>query len=128
MIYKFKEKLIHLPELLLIYFAPAGGQLAVIGLAILADSATGIWAARKKGELISSKKLSQAFPKMVVYLLLILLAHGIEKEFQINIGVSIRSLVALAILGNELMSIDENLKKATGRGMFQKLISVIRRK
>jgi hypothetical protein len=36
--------------------------------------------------------------------------------------------VSLAILGNELMSIDENLKKATGKGVFQKVVEAIKRK
>lgn len=126
---KLGEKLIHLPELLLIYFAPAGGQLFVVAMAVLCDTATGIWAARKVGEKISSRRLADIFPKLIVYFLIILLAHTIENVFKIDIGgLSVRSLVALAILGNELMSIDENLKKATGKGVFQKVIEAIKRK
>jgi len=96
---KLGEKLIHLPELLIIYFAPASGQLFVVAMAVLCDTATGVWAARKVGEV-----------------------------FKIDFGFSVRSIVSLAILGNELMSIDENLKKATGKGVFQKVIEAIKRK
>lgn len=125
---KLGEKLIHLPELLIIYFAPASGQLFVVAMAVLCDTATGVWAARKVGEKISSRRLADVFPKLLVYFLLILLAHTIENVFKIDFGFSIRSVVSLAVLGNELMSIDENLKKATGKGVFQKLIEAIKRK
>ncbi len=60
---KLGEKLIHLPELLIIYFAPAGGQLFVVAMAVLCDTATGVWAARKAGEKISSRRLADIFPK-----------------------------------------------------------------
>lgn len=123
-----QQRLVHIPELLIMYFAPAAGQIGVIALAAITDTLTAIWAAKKHKEEITSKKLSALFPKLVVYFVLIMLAHGIEKEFQINVGVSIRSLISLAILGNELMSIDENLKKATGKGMFQKITEAIKRK
>jgi phage-related holin len=125
---KLGEKLIHLPELLIIYFAPAGGQLFVVAMAVLCDTATGVWAARKADEKISSRRLADIFPKLLVYFLLILLAHTIENVFKIDFGFSVRSIVSLAILGNELMSIDENLKKATGKGVFQKVVEAIKRK
>lgn len=125
---KLGDKLIHLPELLIIYFAPAGGQLFVVAMAVLCDTATGIWAARKTGEKISSRRLADIFPKLFVYFLLILLAHTIENVFKLDFGFSVRSIVSLAILGNELMSIDENMKKATGKGVFQKVIEAIKRK
>ena len=125
---KLGEKLIHLPELLIIYFAPAGGQLFVVAMAVLCDTATGIWAARRSGEKISSRRLADIFPKLLVYFLLILLAHTIENVFKLDFGFSVRSIVSLAVLGNELMSIDENLKKATGKGVFQKVIEAIKRK
>lgn len=123
-----QERVIHIPELLVIYFAPAAGQIGVIALAVVADTLTGIWAAKKKDEKVTSKRLSQVFPKLLTYFVLIMLAHGIENEFKINVGVPVRSLVSLAILGNELMSIDENLKKATGKGLFQKIVQAIKRK
>ncbi len=64
---KLGEKLIHLPELLIIYFAPASGQLFVVAMAVLCDTATGVWAARKVGEKISSRRLADVFPKLLVF-------------------------------------------------------------
>ncbi len=56
------------------------------------------------------------------------IVDGDTIDVDIDLGFSVRSIVSLAILGNELMSIDENLKKATGKGVFQKVIEAIKRK
>ena len=131
---KFVRKLIdhlsHLPELAIVYFSPAYGQIAWVILAILTDTATGVWAARKAGEKISSRRLADIAPKMLVYIMVLLLAHATDVTFNLQnkFGVSALSVVSLAFAGIELKSIDENFEKATGNGIFKKVINAIKRK
>lgn len=122
---KIKNAAIHIPELLLVFFAPAVAQIGLVVLAILADTATGIWAAKKSGEILTTKKASPIVPKACVYIMLILLAHGIEVVFEVSHA---RTLAALALVTLELVSIDENFKKATGKGIFKPIIGMLKRK
>lgn len=115
----------HLLEVILIYFSPAKAQVGIIVLAVLADTATGIWAAKRVNENISSKRLGDIVPKLVVYILLVLLAHGVEDVFAISHA---RTIVAIGLTAIELMSIDENFKKATGKGLLKPLIDLMKRK
>ena len=122
---KIKEAAVHLPELLLVFISPAATQIGIISLAIVADTSTAIWAAKKRGEPISSKKAAAVIPKMVVYALLIILAHTIGLIFEIKQALT---LISVALIAMELMSIDENFKKATGRGIFKPIINLIKRR
>ena len=127
---KLVEHLTHLPELAIVYFSPAAGQILWVILAILTDTATGVWAAKKAGEKISSRRLADIAPKMAVYILGLLLAHASDVTFDLpnKFGISALSVVSLAFAGIELKSIDENFEKATGHGVFKKVINAIKRK
>jgi hypothetical protein len=123
---KIIEGLQHLPEMLLAYFLPAAGQLGIVVLAVLTDTATGIWAARQSGEKINSRRLSDMVPKLIVYLLLILLGKAAEELFEFNHALA---LVTMLLLGMELVSVDENFKKATGKkGLLKPFIDLFKRK
>jgi hypothetical protein len=43
-------------------------------------------------------------------------------------GVTSMSLVTLALAGIELKSIDENFTKATGKGIFKGVVSILKRR
>ncbi len=120
----------HLPELAIVYFSPAQGQILWVILAVLTDTVTGIWAARKAGEKINSRRLADIVPKLVVYVLLILLCHATDRVFdmQQKFSISAMSVVTLALAGIELKSIDENFTKATGKGIFKGVINALKRK
>lgn len=122
---KIKEAAIHLPELFLVFISPAATQIGIVFLAILADTSTAIWAAKKKGETVNTRKAAAVIPKMIVYAILIILAHAIGLLFEIKQALT---LIAVALLAMELMSVDENFKKATGRGIFKPIIDLIKRK
>jgi hypothetical protein len=120
------EGLQHLPELLLAYFLPAAGQLGIVVLAVFTDTATGIWAARRSGEKIHSRRFSDVIGKLTVYLLLILLSRAAEDIFQIN---HLLALTTMLLVGLELGSVDENFQKATGKkGLLKPLKDLFKRK
>lgn len=122
---KIKDAAAHLPELLIVFFSPAWAQICVVGLAVVADTITGLWAAKRTGEKINSKRLYDFVPKCIVYIVFVLLAHGIEIVFQINHA---RTLVAVALVAMELMSCDENFKRATGKSIFKPIIALMKKK
>jgi len=115
----------HLIEMAIVFFSPALAQIGIVVLAVLVDTATGVWAAKKSGEKIVSSRLGDIVPKLCVYILLILLAHGVEVIFVVAYA---RTLVAVGLMAIELMSIDENFKRATGNGLLKPLIGLLKRR
>jgi phage-related holin len=125
MLEKLKIYMIHILQVVLVFFSPALAQILIVALAVIVDTITGVWAANKNLEPITSKKLSNVISKTVVYISLILLCHGIEVIFEIS---HIRTFIAVSLLSMELMSVDENFKKATGNGILKPIIRFIRKK
>lgn len=60
-------------------FMPIIEMLLFCGFMILIDTMTGIWAASKRGEVISSKKMKNAIPKMIIYPLALIVASWAER-------------------------------------------------
>lgn len=79
---------------------------------VIADTITGIKAAKKEGKAITSKGLYRTTEKIVVYFTSILIFHGAQLTFAIP--VPIVYLVSSVIAGTELFSIAENVKRITG--------------
>ena len=82
-----------------------------IGL-VIADTITGIIAAKKRGEKINSRGMSRLVSKIVVYMLSILCCHGAEEVLKIDGYVTYVAVGAIA--STELMSVLENTGKVTG--------------
>lgn len=122
---KIKLAAYHIPELIVIFVSPAAVNVGIVTLAILTDTVTAIWAAKKKSEEITSKKASPLLYKFLVYWLLILLAHGIDLSIGMEYALKV---ITLALLGMELMSIDENFRKATGKSIFKPVIEKIKKR
>lgn len=59
-------------------FIPIFGVLLFTGFVIAFDTVTGIWAASKRGEKISSKKMKNAIPKIILYSLAIIFSSWAE--------------------------------------------------
>ena len=79
---------------------------------VVADTVTGINAAKKEGKAITSKGLYRTTEKIVVYFTSILIFHGAQLTF--SIPVPIVYLVSSVIAGTELFSVAENVKRITG--------------
>jgi len=94
------------------FFIPIKGFLLFTVAVVFADTITGIKAARKEGQKISSKGLYRTTEKIVVYFVAILIFEGAKNTF--NIPFPITYMVAMMISGTELFSVAENIKRITG--------------
>jgi uncharacterized membrane protein len=94
------------------FFLPIKHFLIFTIFVVFADTVTGIIAAKKRGEKITSKGLYRTSQKVVVYFCGIMIFHGASITFQLptQITYSVSFLIAFT----ELYSIAENIKVITG--------------
>ncbi len=105
---------------LLSYFSPALPLLGSIGFFIFADLITGILAAKKRGEEITSKKARNTIPKGLGYMIAIMVGHVFEVHFVQ--GLEVMKIVAGLIAVIEIKSLDENIKIITGKSLFNQFV------
>jgi uncharacterized membrane protein len=94
------------------FFFPIKHFLIFTIFVVFADTVTGIMAARKRNEPITSKGLYRTSQKVVVYFVGIMIFHGASITFGIpsQIVYSVSFLIAFT----ELYSVSENIKSITG--------------
>jgi hypothetical protein len=101
--------------------APIHTILLTVGITIFGDLVTGVWAANKRGEKISSAGLRRTISKIVVYNLAIVLGFIIEKYLLGDI-LPVSKIAAGLIGATEGLSIFENLNSISGNNVFKSLI------
>lgn len=106
---------------LLAVFAPIKPLILTVGFLIFSDCFTGVWAAKKRGEKISSAALRRTVSKMVIYQMALLTGFLVE-IYMIDGLLPISKLVAGAIGMVEFKSILENSTVITGQDLFKSLI------
>ena len=94
------------------FFVPIKGFLLFVIAVTFADMVTGIKAARKEGQKISSKGMYRTVEKIVTYYVGIMIFEGAKNTF--SLPVPITYMVAFLIAAVELTSISENIKRITG--------------
>ena len=94
------------------FFIPIKGFLLFTVFVVFADTVTGIMAARKRGEAITSKGLYRTSQKVVVYFVGIMIFEGAKITFSLPLNITY--MVAFTIATTELYSISENIKSMTG--------------
>lgn len=116
-----------------LFFTPVVPLLLLIGGVIALDTLTGVMAAYKRDENITSRKLSRVIGKMVIYTFSILLIYGLDilvLTTWIETYMLITKIAAGLILFIEGFSIDENIQKLNkGKGVkyyTEKLLSLIK--
>ena len=94
------------------FFLPIKHFLIFTIFVVFADTVTGILAAKKRGEKITSKGLYRTSQKVVVYFCGIMIFHGASVTFGLpsQIVYSVSFLIAFT----ELYSVSENIKSITG--------------
>jgi uncharacterized membrane protein len=94
------------------FFLPIKHFLIFTIFVVFADTVTGIIAAKKRGEKITSKGLYRTSQKVVVYFCGIMIFHGASVTFALpsQIVYSVSFLIAFT----ELYSVSENIKSITG--------------
>jgi phage-related holin len=106
---------------ILAVFAPIKSILIVTGFLIITDLISGILAAKKRGETISSSGLRRTVTKMLVYNLAVISGFLVEK-YMISDILAISKLIAGVISIVELKSILENLNTINGSSIFKGII------
>ena len=94
------------------FFIPIKGFLIFTVFVVFADMFTGIKAARKEGQKISSKGLYRTTEKIVVYFVSILIFEGARNTFSLPFNITYMASFLMAAV--ELTSISENIKRITG--------------
>lgn len=102
-------------------FAPIKALIFSVGFLIFVDCVTGVWAAKTRGEKISSAALRRTVSKMVIYQMAILSGFLVE-HYMISELFPISKLVAGAIGMVEFKSVLENSTVITGQDLFKSLI------
>jgi phage-related holin len=97
---------------LLSIIAPVQAVMLTVGFLIFTDTVTGIMAAKKRGEKLSSSGFRRVVAKMLTYQLAVL--SGFFVETYIGVGFPVTKAVAGAIAISELSSMVENIQVVTG--------------
>jgi uncharacterized membrane protein len=107
------------------FFLPIKHFLIFTIFVVFADTVTGILAARKRGEPITSKGLYRTSQKVVVYFVGIMIFHGASITF--GLPSQITYSVSFIIAATELFSISENIKSITGTNIGTIILRFFRR-
>lgn len=99
-------------------FAPIQALILWTAVFVIADLVTGIIAAKKRGEMLSSGKLRKTVDKLVWYSLAITLAFGLDERVLVFAPMFLANGMAGICCGNELYSIFENAYCITGNRVF----------
>jgi len=110
------------------FFEPIYVTILWMLIFILADMATGIYAAYCKNEKITSHKMQRTVVKFLMYGCTIILLEGFDKYFVTLVDCGLATIGATIICGIELYSIFENCYKATGNVVFKVLTTFTREK
>lgn len=102
---------------------PAVPIIIFTGVLIFSDTVTGIWAAVKRSEKITSKALGRTITKMCLYSLVIGLTFAFEHFFTALQLIHMGQIAAGYICLVELKSIYENVSSITGLDIWTHLIS-----
>ncbi len=86
---------------------------------VFADAVTGVIAAKKRGEKITSRGFYRTSQKIVVYMVSILACEGIRIVFVPGIPVTYTAAAAISV--TELKSILENTRTVSGVNIFQQI-------
>lgn len=101
--------------------APIHSTLIVVGILVFLDTVTGVWAALKKGEKITSAKLRDSVSKLIIFQIAVISAFVLEKYLLQDL-LPVSKMVAGIIGLVEATSLFENLNVIYGRNIFQSVI------
>jgi hypothetical protein len=101
--------------------APIKAMMITAGVLIFVDLVTGIWAALKSGEKISSAKLRNTVSKAVIYQIAIISGFICEK-YLLDGALPISKLIAGVIGMVEIKSVLENANKIFDKDIFASIV------
>jgi len=101
--------------------APIKAVMITVGILIIADALTGMYAAHKRGEKLSSAAMRRTLSKMMVYQSVVICGFLLESNILDNL-IPVAKIVAGAIGMVEFKSILENANSIVGTNIFQAVI------
>lgn len=116
------------------FFMPITGLMFLIGFAILVDTITGVWKAKKLKQPITSRRLSAVISKMLLYEITVILFYLID-YFILNdivltffsVPLMLTKMLALVLVSIEVVSINENYKAVKGIDLWVSAKNLITR-
>lgn len=116
------------------FFMPICGILILIFSAVLLDTITGIWKAKKTKQSVTSRKLSAIISKILLYEATVMLFYAMDKFLLNDIIISFFSIellttkvLALVLVSVEIISINENYKAVKGIDLWASLKNLFAR-
>ncbi len=116
------------------FLMPIKPLIILVGVCILLDTIMGIWRAKRKGDKITSRKLSHIISKMVLYEICIVLffciEHFILSDFigkLTEIPFVVTKLVAATLIFIEIVSMNESYQYIFGYSLWDKFKLMIKR-
>lgn len=106
--------------------APIKAVLITVGVLIVADLIFGIWAAVKKGEEITSRKMSATISKALVYQVAVITAFLVERYLMEGF-IPVTKIVSSMIGIVEIKSLYENCGIILGQPIFKLIFDRIKR-
>ena len=116
------------------FFLPITGILFLIAFAILVDTITGIWKAKKLKIPITSRGLSAIISKLFLYEVAVILTYLIDR-FILNdillqffsVPLMVTKILSLVLCSIEVISINENIKAVKGIDLWASLKNLLQR-
>lgn len=103
-------------------FAPIKMVILTVGVLILADLITGIWAAKKRNEKITSAALGRTVVKMAVYQTVIITGFLLQTNLLENL-IPVVNIVGSVIGMVEFKSLIENSNTILGMDLFSEVLA-----
>jgi hypothetical protein len=125
------------PKLLAVvgsFFLPISGILFLIGFAIIVDTLTGLWKAKKLKIKITSRKLSAVISKLFLYEIAVIgfylidffILNDIVKQF-FSVPLMLTKILSLVLVSIEVISINENYKAVKGIDIWKSMKNLFAR-
>lgn len=127
-----KYYLFHIISVVAAFLSPIIGTLLSVGMFIFLDTITGVWAAKKSGNKVTSRGLSRIINKTLIYSSTTIVFFTMDKfilndatKMLIDFDFILTKIIALTLISIEFYSINENFETATGKGLIARVTNVI---
>ena len=134
LIASIKQYFIQLLTVVSAFFLPISGILFLIGFAIVIDTLTGIWKAKKLKIKITSRKLSAIVSKLFLYEVAVIgfylidywILNDIIMKF-FSIPLMLTKILSLVLVSIEVVSISENYEAVRGINIWSAFKQLLQR-
>lgn len=107
------------------FLAPISGFIFAVGGLVLADMVFGIWAAKKRGEAITSNRMRSTISKTLAYQGAIIASFLLDGMIGAD-SLMVARAVAVLIGSVELKSLAESLKDITGVNIWEAIVEKLK--